>query len=62
MSAAQPFTSALLGHREYTSVSRAPGELQAARPISINAPGEALFILPVAGLDDRRLAAFIRFA
>jgi GTP cyclohydrolase II len=59
MTAAQASSSsALFGSAEYTSVSRALGELQARRPIQINAPGEALFLLPVEGLDDRRLAEF----
>jgi GTP cyclohydrolase II len=62
MSAAQvSSTSALFGNREYISVSRALGELQAGRPVTINASGEALFILPVEGLDDRRLAEFVSF-
>jgi GTP cyclohydrolase II len=60
MSAAQASsTSALFGNREYVSVGRALGELQARRPVTINASGEALFILPVEGLDDRRLAEFV---
>jgi GTP cyclohydrolase II len=59
MTAAQASSSsALFGNAEYTSVSRALGELQARRPIQINAPGEALFLLPVEGLDDRRLTEF----
>ena len=60
MSIAQsPFTSALFGSWEYISVSRALAELQALRPVRINAFGEALFVLPVEGLDDRRLSEFI---
>jgi GTP cyclohydrolase II len=51
--------SVLFGNRESISVSRALGELQARRPVTVNAPGEALFILPVDGLDDRRLAEFV---
>jgi GTP cyclohydrolase II len=60
MSTAQsPSTSALFGSWEYISVSRALAELQALRPVRINAFGEALFVLPVEGLDDRRLAEFV---
>ena len=59
MSAAQSSSgSALFGTRESISVTRALGELQARRPIQINAHGEALFILPVEGLDNRRLSEF----
>jgi GTP cyclohydrolase II len=50
--------SALLGDREHLSVSRALGELQARRPIRVNAPDEILFALPVEGLDDQRLNEF----
>jgi GTP cyclohydrolase II len=61
MSAAQSSSgSALFGTRESINVTRALGELQAGRPIQINAPGEALFILPVEGLDNRRLTEFVR--
>src|SRR5262245_53742432 len=49
----------LFGNRHSINVSRALGELHARRPVTINASGEALFILPVEGLDDRRLAAFV---
>ena len=60
MSAAQSSSSsALFGNREYISVSRALGELQARRPVQINAPGETLLILPVEGLDDQRLNEFV---
>jgi len=59
MTAAQASSSsALFGSAEYTSVSRALGELQARRPIQINAPDEALLLLPVEGLDDQRLTEF----
>src|ERR1700760_1814944 len=51
-------SSVLFGNRPAINVSRALGELQARRPVTINASGEALFILPVEGLDDRRLAEF----
>jgi len=53
-----PATSALFGDEEHLSVSRALGELQARRPIRVNAPGEVLFALPVEGLDDQRLHEF----
>src|SRR5215475_535289 len=60
MRAAQPpSTSALFGSWERTSVSRALAELQALRPVQINAPGETLFVLPVEGLNDQRLAEFV---
>lgn len=52
-------SSALFGSREYTSVSRALAELQARRPVQINAPGETLLILPVEGLDNQRLGEFV---
>ena len=53
-----PANSALFGNEEYLSVSRALSELQARRPIRVNAPGEVLFALPVEGLDDQRLHEF----
>ena len=53
-----PVVSALFGNEEHLSVSRALGELQARRPIRVNAPGEVLFVLPVEGLDDQRLREF----
>lgn len=60
MSAAQSSSSsALFGSREYTSVSRALGELQARRPVRLNAAGEMLLILPVEGLNNARLAEFM---
>lgn len=54
-----PANSALFGDEEHLGVSRALGELQARRPIRINAPGEVLFALPVESLDDRRLHEFV---
>jgi GTP cyclohydrolase II len=51
-------SSALFGNEKDLSVSRALSELQALRPIRINAPGEVLLILPVEGLDDQRLQEF----
>ena len=60
MSAAQlSSSSALFGSREYTSVSRALGELEARRPVQISAPGETLLILPVEELDNQRLTEFV---
>jgi GTP cyclohydrolase II len=59
MSAEAYSPSVLFSNRASISVSRALGELRARRPVTINAPGEALFILPVEGLDDRRLAEFV---
>lgn len=60
MSAAQlPANSALLGGGEHLSVSRALGELQARRPIRVDAHEEILFALPVEGLDDQRLDEFV---
>ena len=53
-----PANSALFGDKEDLSVSRALGELQARRPIRLNAPGEVLFTLPVEGLDTGRLHEF----
>jgi len=43
-----PANSALFGNEEHLSVSRALGELQARRPIRVNAPGEVL-----SGMDSR---------
>lgn len=54
-----PANSALFGNEEQLGVSRALSELQARRPIRINAPGEVLFTLPVEGLDDQRLREFV---
>jgi GTP cyclohydrolase II len=51
-------SSTLFGSKAHTSVSRVLNELQARRPIRIDAPGEALLVLPVEGLDDRRLTEF----
>lgn len=59
MSAEASSSSVLFNNKASINVSRALGELQARRPITINASGEALFILPVEGLDDRRLAEFV---
>jgi GTP cyclohydrolase II len=60
MNTAQPrSTSALFGSWEYISVSRALAEVQVLRPVQINAFGETLFVLPVEGLDDRRLSEFV---
>ncbi len=53
-----PVNSALFGNNEHLGVSRALSELQARRPIRVNAPGEVLFALPVEGLDDQRLREF----
>jgi GTP cyclohydrolase II len=49
----------LFGSREYVTVSRALGELQARRPVRLHAPGETLLILPVEGLNNARLAEFV---
>jgi GTP cyclohydrolase II len=59
MSAAlSPANSALFGNTECLSAGRALSELQARRPIRVNAPGEVLLALPVEGLDDQRLHEF----
>jgi GTP cyclohydrolase II len=54
-----PANSVLFGNTEHLSVSRALSELQARRPIRVEAPGEVLFALPVEGLDDQRLHEFM---
>ena len=54
-----PANSVLFGNTEHLSVSRALSELQARRPIRVEAPGEVLFALPVEGLDDQRLDEFV---
>ena len=54
-----PANSDLFGNTEHLSVSRALSELQARRPICVEAPGEVLFALPVEGLDDQRLDEFV---
>ena len=48
-----PANSTLFGNEEHLSVSRALGELQARRPIRVNAPVEVLFALPVEGLEPK---------
>lgn len=50
--------SALFGDSGHLGVSRALSELQARRPVRINASGKVLFALPVEGLDDQRLHEF----
>src|SRR5512147_253361 len=57
--ALSPASSVLFGDEEHLSVSRALGELQAGRPIRVNALGEVLFALPVESLDDQRLHEFV---
>src|SRR5260370_30827749 len=60
MSAAlSPANSALFGNTECLSAGRALSQLQARRPIRVEAPGEVLFALPVEGLDDQRLHEFM---
>ena len=54
-----PANSVLFGNTEHLNVSRALSELQARRPIRVEAPGEVLFALPVEGLDDQRLHEFM---
>jgi GTP cyclohydrolase II len=54
-----PANSVLFGNTEHLSVSRALSELQARRPIRVEASGEVLFALPVEGLDDQRLNEFV---
>lgn len=53
-----PANSALFGNKEHLGVSRALSELQARRPIRVDAPGEVLFALPVEGLEEQRLREF----
>jgi len=54
-----PANSVLFGNAEHLCVSRALSELQARRPIRVEAPGEVPFALPVEGLDDQRLHEFM---
>src|SRR6476469_4641858 len=54
-----PANSALFGNKEHLSVSRALNELQARRPIRVEAPGEVLLALPVEGHGDQRLHEFV---
>jgi GTP cyclohydrolase II len=56
--APMPAASALFGNREQLDVSRALSELRARRPVRVNASHESLIVLPVEGLDDRRLREF----
>lgn len=56
--APMPAASALFGSQDLLDVSRALGEVRARRPVRVNTPDESLIILPVEGLDDRRLHAF----
>jgi GTP cyclohydrolase II len=50
--------SALFGGGGHTSVSRGLGELHGRRPVLVTASGSALLVLPVEGLDEKRLAEF----
>jgi GTP cyclohydrolase II len=52
-------SSALFGSRGHTSVSRGVGEFLGRRPVLITATGEAVLVLPVEGLDGKRLAEFM---
>jgi GTP cyclohydrolase II len=56
--APMPDASALFGSQEQLDVSRALSELQARRPVRVDTPDESLIVLPVEGLDDRRLIEF----
>jgi len=56
--APMPAASALFGSQEQLDVSRALSELRARRPVRVDTPDESLIVLPVEGLDDRRLREF----
>ena len=56
--APMPAASALLGSPQQLDVSRALRELRARRPVRVNTADESLIVLPVEGLDDRRLSEF----
>jgi GTP cyclohydrolase II len=51
--------STIFGSKGHTSVSRGVAEFQGRRPVLITAPNEALLVLPVEGLDARRMAEFV---
>ena len=51
--------STLFGSKEHTSVSRGVAEFLSRRPVLITAPNERLLVLPVEGLDSRRLTEFM---
>lgn len=50
--------SPLLGEPDFVAIERGIVEFRAARPVAITAGRTTLLVLPVDGLDDRRLAAF----
>ena len=52
-------SSTLFGSKEHTSVSRGVAEFLSRRPVLITAPNETLLVLPVEGLDSRRLTEFM---
>ncbi len=52
-------SSILFGTRAYVGFGRGLAEFRAGRPLRLVGEGETLIALPVEGLDDNRLAAFI---
>jgi GTP cyclohydrolase II len=50
--------STIFGSNGHTGVSRGVAEFNGRRPVLITAPDERLLVLPVEGLDARRLAEF----
>jgi GTP cyclohydrolase II len=56
--APMPAASSLFGSAEQLDVSRALSELRARRPVRVNTADASLVVLPVEGLDDRRLREF----
>lgn len=59
MNEVQTAGSALFGSRRHTCVSRGLAEFRGHRPVFITAKDETVLVLPVEGLDRRRLAEFV---
>jgi GTP cyclohydrolase II len=54
--------SSLLGEPNFVAVERGIAEFRAARPVAITAGPDTIFILPVDGINDTQLSAFLRLA
>jgi GTP cyclohydrolase II len=54
--------SSLLGEPNFVAVERGIAEFRAARPVAITSGPDTIFILPVDGINDTQLSAFLRLA
>lgn len=54
--------SSLLGEPNFVAVERGIAEFRAARPVAITAGSDTILILPVDGVGDAQLSAFLRLA